>query len=113
MVWSIAINGSLAIIMAGVIPSHMGDVEVALESPNPLATVMLNITGSSAATAAIIWGFFLLGFNSSLPTISTVSRLTWAWSRDGGLPAYFTYLDPKHRIPVWSVWLSVVFISLI
>lgn len=113
MVWSIAINGSLAIIMAAVILIHMGDVDVALGSPNPFATIMLNITGSRAATTAIICGFFLLGFNSSLTTISSVSRLTWAWSRDGGLPAYFTYLDPKHRIPVRSVWLSVSFISLI
>lgn len=99
--------------MAAVILIHMGDVDVALGSPNPFATILLNITGSRAATTAIISGFFLLGFNSSLTTISSVSRLTWAWSRDGGLPAYFTYLDPKHRIPVRSVWLSVVFISLI
>lgn len=99
--------------MAAVILIYMGDVDVALGSPNPFATIMLNITGSRAATTAIICGFFLLGFNSSLTTISSVSRLTWAWSRDGGLPAYFTYLDPKHRIPVRSVWLSVIFISLI
>lgn len=90
MVWSIAINGSLAIIMAAVILINMGDVDVALGSPNPFATIMLNITGSRAATTAIICGFFLLGFNSSLTTTSSVSRLTWAWSRDGGLPAYFT-----------------------
>lgn len=113
MVWSIAINGSLAIIMAGIVLIYMGNVDVALRSPNPFATIMLNITGSRAATTAIICGFFLLGFNSSLTTISSLSRLTWAWSRDGGLPAYFTYLDPKHRIPVRSVWLSAIFISLI
>ncbi|KAG6362755.1 hypothetical protein INS49_007849 [Diaporthe citri] len=35
MVWSIAINGSLAIIMAAIILVHMGDVDVALGSPNP------------------------------------------------------------------------------
>ncbi|KAG8157287.1 hypothetical protein KVR01_012995 [Diaporthe batatas] len=113
MVWSIAINGSLAIIMAAVILIHMGDVEVALGSPNIFATILLNITGSRAATTAIISGFFLLGFNSSLTTLSSVSRLTWAWSRDGGLPAYFIYLDPKHRTPVRCVWLSVVLVSLI
>jgi choline transport protein len=113
MVWSIAINGSLAVIMAAVILIYMGDIEVALGSPNPFATIMLNITRSRAATTTIISGFVLLGFNSSLTAISSVSRLTWAWSRDGGLPAYFTYLDPTHRIPVRSVWLGVVSISLI
>lgn len=113
MVWSIAINGSLAIILAAFILIHMEDVDVALGSSNPFATIMLNIKGSRAATTAIICGFLLLDFNSSLKTISSVSRLTWTWSRDGGPPVYFTYLNPKQRIPVRAVWLSVIFISLI
>ncbi|KAK2611502.1 hypothetical protein N8I77_004836 [Diaporthe amygdali] len=114
MVWSIAINGSLAIIMAGIILIYMGNADVALRSPNPFATIMLNITGSRAATTAIICGFFLLGFNSSLTTISSVSRLTWAWSRDGGLPAYFTSTRsiefPFARVQRHNVPISIRFL---
>ncbi|KAI7785580.1 hypothetical protein LA080_006600 [Diaporthe eres] len=99
MVWSIAINGSLAIIMAAVIFIHVEDVDVALGCPNPFATIMLNIKGFKAATTAIISGFFLLGFNSSLKTISCLSAdlgvVSPRWT-PGGKPLAMAELN-NHR----------------
>lgn len=113
MVWSIGINGALGVIMAGVLLIYMGDVPSVLGSANPFATILLNTTGSKSATTVIMSCFILLSVNGSITTISSVSRLTWAWARDGGLPAYFTHIHPKYRIPVRSVWLSVSLVSLI
>lgn len=48
-----------------------------------------------------------------LGSIASASRLTWAWSRDGALPAYFSYVSPRYRIPVRSVWLPIIVVMLL
>lgn len=46
------------------------------------------------------------------PDVSADSRqrLTWAWARDGGLPAWFAHISPRHRIPVRSIWLPILIV---
>jgi len=81
MVWSIGINGTLGVVMAGVLLIYMGDVTSVLGSANPFATILLTATGSKAATTVVISCFILLSLNGSITTISSVSRLSWAWAR--------------------------------
>lgn len=52
-------------------------------------------------------GLFVISFSVNLANIASVSRLTWAWARDGGMPAYFAYVNPKHRVPIRSIVLTV------
>lgn len=62
----------------------MPAVESLINSPSPLVTILLNTTGSSKVTTAMVSGLFVLGISGNMGVVSSVSRLTWAWARDGG-----------------------------
>ncbi|KAH8714675.1 amino acid/polyamine transporter I [Ilyonectria robusta] len=107
MFWSIFMNGVLGFIMVNVLLASMGSIDDALNSASPILTILLTVTGSEKATTAMITGLFVISFSVNLANIASVSRLTWAWSRDGGMPAYFAYVSPKHRVPIRSIVLTV------
>jgi choline transport protein len=107
MFWSIFMNGMLGFIMVNVLISAMGSVEDMLSQTSQIQAILLNVTGSTKATTAMLAGIFVILFSSNLANIASVSRLTWAWSRDGGMPAYFAYVSPKHRVPIRSVYFTV------
>lgn len=107
MFWSIFMNGVLGFIMVNVLISAMGSVEDMLSQPSQIQAILLNATGSNKGTTAMIAGLFIISFSVNLANIASVSRLTWAWARDGGMPGYFAYVSPNHRVPVRSVILTV------
>ena len=74
----------------------------------PLAMICLTSTKSIAGASVLVGGPLTINISVILGTITSVSRLTWAWSRDGALPSYFVYVSPKHRIPVRSIWLPIL-----
>lgn len=55
----------------------------------------------------MIGGLLVTVITVFLGCIASTSRLTWAWSRDGALPSWFAYVDPRYRVPVRSLWLSI------
>lgn len=110
MFWSIFMNGCLGFIMVNVLLASMGSVEDALNSSSPILTILMSVTGSSKATTAMITGLFVISFSVNLANIASVSRLTWAWSRDGGMPGYFAHVDPRQRVPIRAVVLTVFLI---
>lgn len=93
MFWSILTNGILGFIMAVVIAVSMGTIDEALSASMPIMAILLQVTRSKAATSVLISGMVLIGFGVTIATVASVSRLTWAWSRDGGLPNYFAYVS--------------------
>lgn len=108
----------------------MPSVQSLLDSSSPLVTILLDTTGSTKGTTALVSGLFILGVSGNMGVVSSVSRLTWAWARDGGefadlehdcylyfplmlhrplgLPQYFGYVDGKHRVPFRAVILVCV-----
>ncbi|KAH0432229.1 amino acid permease [Colletotrichum camelliae] len=110
MFWSIFMNGCLGFIMVCVILVSMGSVDDALNASSPILAILLAITGSKGATTAMITGLFVVSFSVNLANIASVSRLTWAWSRDGGMPAYLAYVNPKHRVPIRAIIVTVVIV---
>lgn len=98
MFWSILTNGVLAFVMVIVLLVSMGSIEDALMAASPIESILLQITGSKAATTAMVIGLFIIAYCSSLGLVASVSRLSWAWARDGGLPSYFAYVSPRSRI---------------
>ncbi|KAK5710590.1 hypothetical protein LTR15_012919 [Elasticomyces elasticus] len=61
----------------------------------------------------MIAGPLTINISVVLGSIAAASRLTWAWSRDGALPSNFSYVSPRHHIPVRSVWLPVIVVMLL
>ncbi|KAH7018492.1 amino acid permease [Microdochium trichocladiopsis] len=107
MFWSIVMNGTMGFVIAVVFLVAMGTVEDALNAPSIVVGVLMQVTGSKSATTAMMTGIFIGAFGSNLASIASVSRLTWAWARDGGLPKYFGHVDHKTRIPLRAVVLTV------
>lgn len=91
--WTIALNGLLAYAMVIVILTALGDIDEALGSSFPVIVIIERITGSTAATTALVVGLFIISFAVCLASIASVSRLTWAWSRDRGLPSLFSVVS--------------------
>lgn len=89
----------------------MGSLDEVLNSASPLVTLLYTSTGSPAAATAMISALVASGIGCSLAIVSSVSRLTWAWARDGGLPKYFAHVSAKHRVPVRAVLLTVAIIA--
>lgn len=93
MFWSIFMNGILGYAMVMAILVAMGTVEDALNSASPIVAILLEITGSHGATTAMVTGLFVISFAITLALIASVSRLTWAWARDGGLLKQLAYVS--------------------
>jgi choline transport protein len=93
MFWTIAINGCLAYAIIITILYTMGPLEAALNSSFPIIEVCLQATGSAKAATAMVCGLLIISLSVNLASIASVSRLTWAWSRDGALPRWFSVVS--------------------
>ncbi|KAK4888596.1 hypothetical protein LTR27_012548 [Elasticomyces elasticus] len=113
MFWSICVNAAMAFGMVIIFLYTMGDVEELSASPYPLMTLCVNATGSIAGASAMLGAILCTIVSATLGSVASASRLTWAWARDGALPAYFAYVSPKHRIPLRAVWLPIVIVMLL
>jgi choline transport protein len=107
MFWTIALNAVLAYSIIIVMLFTMGDLDAALNSAFPIVEICTQATGSIKAATAMVCGLLVISCAVNLGSIASASRLTWAWSRDGALPAWFAYISPRHRIPVRSIWLPI------
>ena len=104
IVQTIAINGGLAFIFVLVMLFCIGNVTDALESPTgyPIIEIFFQATGSVQATTAMQAALTSLGLVASLGVVASVSRLTWAFARDGGLPfskffAHVSSIPSRHK----------------
>ena len=91
--WTIALNGIMAYGMVLALSFASGSLTDVLESSFPVLVILQNLTGSVKATTALVSGLFIISYCVGLASVASVSRLTWAWARDGGLPATFAYVD--------------------
>jgi choline transport protein len=88
LVQTIVINGGLSFVFVLVLLFCIGNVHDALHTATgyPIIQIFYQATGSVKAATAMMSLVTLLGLTSSLGVVASVSRLTWAFARDGGLP---------------------------
>lgn len=117
LVQTIAINGTLAFSFVLVLLFCIGDYQQALETPTgyPIIQIFYQATGSARAATAMQCAITSVGFISSLGVVASVSRLTWAFARDGGLPfsKFFAHIDGRYHVPFRAIGLVCVVISLL
>jgi amino acid transporter len=98
LVQTIAINGALAFTFVLVLLFCIGDIEQDINSPTgyPIIQIFYQATGSVRASTAMIASITVIGMASSIGVVASVSRLTWAFARDGGLPfsKFFAHVGP-------------------
>lgn len=90
MFYTIVLNGILAYAMSIVILYTLGSLELIEESSFPIITVFVQATGSNTSATVLMCLLLIIQVSATIATVASVSRLTWAWSRDGGLPVWFS-----------------------
>jgi len=98
MVQSIAINGLMSFVFLLVILFCIGSVDEALHPPYifPMIGIFKQATKSAGAATAMQTAITLIGMVSNTGVLASVSRLTWAFACDGGLPfsRFFAHVRP-------------------
>ncbi|KAF3028861.1 hypothetical protein E8E15_007503 [Penicillium rubens] len=109
MIYGTLINGTLAFSYLTAILYCMGDYTEAVTSPTgyPIITIAYQATGSKAATFVLMAMGMLPGWIALFNGLASVTRLTWAFARDNGLPYsdFFAVVDPTYKIPLRALFL--------
>jgi amino acid transporter len=53
-------------------------------------------------------GVVLSNYLCGLACVTSVSRMMFAFARDGGLPGYLKVVSPAHNVPVAAIWTSSI-----
>jgi choline transport protein len=106
--WGITLNGAMGFAMVICVLSVMGPMDEELAfAPYQMSVVLMRVTQSADAATAMICGILVIFICSGLGGVASVSRLSWAWARDEGLPRWFAVVDAKHRLPIRAIWLGL------
>lgn len=96
LIQTMAINGTLAFVFLIVILFCIGSVEQSLDPAYtfPIIGIFMQSTKSAGASTAMQTAITVIGLVSNVAVVASVSRLTWAFARDGGLPfsSYFAHV---------------------
>ena len=88
IMWAAVMNGALGWIMNITFAFTLGSVYTILDTPThyPFIQVFKDVTKSNAGTS-IMTAIIIVNITSAcISTVATVSRQTWSFARDGGLP---------------------------
>ena len=95
----------------------LGDPLAILDTPTgfPMIAAFFSITHSKAGTTILIAIIVVNVTASCISTLATVSRQTWSFARDGGLPfsTFISKVKPGWNIPLNAVCLTFVFTTLL
>ncbi|KAK0387221.1 hypothetical protein NLU13_5534 [Sarocladium strictum] len=85
------------------------DLETLTDGPIgiPFVDLMNQVVGLKGTT--VLLSFFVFnGMGQGTSLMTTGSRLTWGFARDGGLPwsNYFAHVDKTWKVPVRALWLQ-------
>lgn len=79
------------------------NLDLVLNSPTglPFAQLMIDTIGLQGA-AALLALFCFNGIGQGISVMTTASRLTWGFARDGGLPwsRFFAHVSPTWKVPL-------------
>lgn len=98
MVWTIAINGILAYAIVMVLLFTMGNPDDILDSEYPIIPICTKITGSTKAATAMVSSLAIVIYFVIAASLSSVSRITWAWAGDGVLPSWLAHVRSTSRL---------------
>ncbi|KIW98464.1 uncharacterized protein Z519_00125 [Cladophialophora bantiana CBS 173.52] len=117
MVLSVLINGILAFGIIITILFTIGDPVAVSQTAYvyPIIQMLYNSTGSKGATTAMMSLLLFIGVVAVFSTLASVSRLTWAFARDNGLPFsnFFGRVNATLRIPLNSLSLITIIVMLL
>ncbi|ORY01977.1 amino acid/polyamine transporter I [Clohesyomyces aquaticus] len=116
LVYSVLINGSLALAMAIALVFCMGDIEAALEAQMTMIYPALEIflQAVKSKTGAILMASIVLVLATAcgVGAYATASRMIWSFSRDKGLPFSGTLVKVPTKLSKTALPTNAVFTTL-
>lgn len=90
------------------------DLDTVLNSDSPFIQLVTDTVGQNGGTALIVL-FIFNGLGQGVSILTTASRLSWGFARDGGLPfsKYFSDVNKTWKVPIRTLWANGLIISLI
>ncbi|KAJ6111461.1 hypothetical protein N7523_007522 [Penicillium sp. IBT 18751x] len=81
------------------------DVDAVTNADQPFIELILETVGLKGG-ATLIALFIFNGLGQGISVLTTASRLTWGFARDGGVPwsKYFSHVDPVWQVPARALW---------
>lgn len=111
------VNGSMGFIMTITFCYTLGSALDIIDSPTgyPFIAMFYNATKSTAGTSVMTAIIIVNMTSACISTVATVSRQTWSFARDGGLPfsSVIGHVKPGWNIPLNSVILTFVITALL
>ena len=91
-------------------------VKTVIDAPSglPFMELVQDTVGQNGG-AVLIALFTLNGLGQGISIVTTASRLTWGFARDGGLPfsQYLSHVSPTWKAPVRALWFQGILIALV
>ncbi|KAL9116524.1 MAG: hypothetical protein Q9187_006953 [Circinaria calcarea] len=113
MIACVAIGVSTGFIFLVVLLFVAGDIDAVISSTaGPLLQILYNATGSRAGAVCLLIFPLMCQVFATTSIMTTSSRMTWAFARDGGLPAsrFFAKVHPKLELPLNSLYLTTTLV---
>ena len=90
------------------------DVHQTITANLPFVQLVTAAVGLDAS-ATLIALFIFNGYGQGISLLTTASRLTWGFARDGGIPwsRYFSHVDTTWKAPVRALWLQGILIAIV
>jgi amino acid transporter len=90
------------------------DLDTLLTSDTPFIQLATSTVGTNGGAALIVL-FVFNGLGQAVSILTTASRLSWGFARDGGLPfsGYFSHVNKTWKVPLRMVWGNGLIIALI
>lgn len=102
MVYSTILNSIMMFAFSICLLYCIGDTEAVTASSLPLVEIFYSATGSKRASTVLVLLTSSVVLISCFNVVASVSRLVWAFARDGGLPLgrYFVHIHPRLQVPI-------------
>ncbi|KAF2111575.1 amino acid permease-domain-containing protein [Lophiotrema nucula] len=120
IITTVIVNGTMAWIFVLLCLFSISDIDAVLGTATgyPLIEIMYQVSRTHAGATAIMSFILTISMAAMFGTLASVSRLTWAFARDDGLPwsGFFKHVDGHYKIPIRSIGLVsmvIVLLSLI
>ena len=106
---SVLVSGVVGYAMLTVVTLAIGDLPATAAADNPFVAIVRTRVGG-AAGSALVWLVVGAMWFCGLASVTSNSRMLFAFARDGGLPAArrLATVSPRYQTPAAAVWLSIV-----
>ena len=105
MMWAVVLNTVMALGFLITLLFCIGDVDAAINTPTgfPVIQILYQATESKAGATIIMCMILFSTMVALFGVFASVSRLTWAFARDNGLPfsTFFSTVSVLASQPQW------------